>query len=212
MSQPLSSHRGRPSRSPDPGSASGRPSPTPPESQSGIPQAVRTMLGRAKAAERAASSGQRVEALRITRQLLTGAYQAGYSSRDLADCLGVSTQSVRNRLDANQWLPLSAVIAFIEVDPLFLHRLRALATDVRTTPDGTAAYSSVDIVRAVASSPIPAQFVGEPAPAEVRRRRHEPPPSRRLPAPRPPRFPEPSPTDRLSLDRVQRAMNEVPGP
>jgi hypothetical protein len=167
------------------------------------------MLQRAKAAERESTSTQRVDALRTTRQLLTGAYQAGYSSRDLAESLGVSTQSVRNRLDANQWLPLSAVINFIDVDPLFLHRLRALAAEVRSGPDGSPVYSSIDIVRAVASSPIPTQTTATP-PAPVPPSRRDS-PLRRVPTPRVSRTSEAASVEAFSSDRVRQAMNEVPG-
>ena len=186
-----------------PATSAGRPQP-------GVPSAVASLLLRAKTAESESSSGQRVDALRTTRQLLTGAYQAGYSSRDLADCLGVSTQSVRNRLDANSWLPLSAVINFIDVDPLFLHRLRAMAKEVRVAPDGAAVYSSRDIVRAVASSPTAPESPVRANPAARTVRPAAPPGGRRVNAPRTP-LQSPATADRLSFDRVRRAMDEVPG-
>jgi hypothetical protein len=79
----------------------GPPTPAPPAS---LPVELAELLHRARDREASAVGAGRVAAFRLTRALLGGARAAGYSVRQLADCLAVSPSSMRARCYSDDWV------------------------------------------------------------------------------------------------------------
>lgn len=129
-----------------------RPAPRSPRTgQDGVPPSLAHLLLAAYVAELQASTMERRSAQRLTRQLLGAASEAGYSTRELAGCLGMSAANIRNRLTHSAWLTLS------QIEPIFgigMEQLQALVQDSagRQTVRGSEPfYRAVDIVRVVAA-------------------------------------------------------------
>ena len=85
-----------------------------------VPEAVAALLLRAHAEEGTAAGAQRRPAFRLTRVLLGGAYEAGFSPSLLAGCLGVTPDAIRTRCVADGWVSRedAARIAGIDAETL----------------------------------------------------------------------------------------------
>ncbi len=114
---------------------------------------VATALRRAHLAEANAAGEARREAWRTTRELLGAAIAAGYSARILAECLGVSSESIRTRAERDGWLSVTAVQELTDLDAGALRSWRSagkLSQELRS-PQGVVFYPALDVVRALAS-------------------------------------------------------------
>jgi hypothetical protein len=69
-----------------------------------VPDRLATVLRGAVDAEQLATGEERFPALRLTRYLIAGAREAGYSTAAVAQCLGISTDSVRTRGTSDGWV------------------------------------------------------------------------------------------------------------
>jgi hypothetical protein len=69
----------------------------PPSDPLTLPDRLAAALQAAHTAETAATGAARRPAMRLTRGVIGGIVEAGYSTRAIADCLGVTSGSVRSR-------------------------------------------------------------------------------------------------------------------
>lgn len=74
------------------------------------------VLTAARAAERTARGPERRDAFRVTRFLIAGCLAAGISAEELADALGVTPHSVRNRGGADGLVPSVVFAAHARID------------------------------------------------------------------------------------------------
>jgi hypothetical protein len=119
-----------------------------------VPMSLAATLVRAHAAELVAVGPARRAAWRTMRGLLGGAMAAGYSAHSIAQCLSVSSESVRIRAERDAWLSESAILAVSDLDRLTLHRWRTtgLLTEQRQAHDGLLSYPAAELVRALADA------------------------------------------------------------
>jgi hypothetical protein len=68
------------------------------------PDRIIAVLKRAQAAELVATGRNRIPSFRTTRALLGGACALGYTPSQLAGCLGMRTETLRNRASADDWI------------------------------------------------------------------------------------------------------------
>ncbi|MCU1658870.1 MAG: hypothetical protein JWO57_3526 [Pseudonocardiales bacterium] len=74
-------------------------------------------LHRAHEAERTATGDSRIPAFRLTRSLLGGARHAGYTPARLAEGLGISVGSVRNRGSSDGWIAADVFAELTDLSP-----------------------------------------------------------------------------------------------
>jgi len=96
-----------------------RPEPDGPRSPAAtvVPERLAAVLRRALDAEQSAAGNQRIPAFRLTRHLLGGARRAGYTTSQLAGCLGVSVESVRTRGGSDGLVAVEDFATLAELDP-----------------------------------------------------------------------------------------------
>lgn len=116
-----------------------------------LPPAVVGLLRWARTEETAASGAHRRPAQRFSREVLGGAADVGYPVALLAECLGVSTCSVRSRLQGNGWLAASKVERGAGLPPATMQRWReaGLLSDELVGSDNERFYPAADVVRAL---------------------------------------------------------------
>jgi hypothetical protein len=112
---------------------------------------VANLLQRALAAERIASGPQRRPAYRVTRELLGGALEVGYSPLDLSVCLGISAASIRTRISTGGWLATStlAELADIGAEQIQHWRSEGLLPNERSAPSGESYFAAADVIWAL---------------------------------------------------------------
>lgn len=117
-----------------------------------LPRHIRLVLVRTHAAEQTTRGPRRREAFRTMRILIGGALDAGYPSSVIAECLGVSRDSLRSRAEPGSELSLAAMEG-VGLDPEALARLGhpTIFGEPRTGEDGVPFYSAADIIRGLAT-------------------------------------------------------------
>lgn len=75
---------------------------------------------RAREVESQATGANRIEAFRLTRALIGGARDLGYSAADLATCLGVRVSTLEGRTERAAWINAAAFaeLAGIRLDTI----------------------------------------------------------------------------------------------
>ncbi len=116
-----------------------------------LPARLANMLARAQAAAEAATGPERRPAWRLMRDLLGAALAVGYPAQQLADCLGVTAGSIRNRARGDGWLAAAKIQDLAEVDTDTIERWRTdgLLPYERTEAAGERLYAAVDVIRAL---------------------------------------------------------------
>lgn len=109
------------------------------------------MLGRARQAEQNAVGAQRRRAFWLTRTLIAGARVAGYTSADLARCLGISVVSVRDRRGNDGWVRASEVRMLTGWSATRVRQWQRSAdlTQCHRDATGEECYLASDLIRAV---------------------------------------------------------------
>lgn len=132
------------------------------------------LLCRLQAAERGATGSDRRPTFRLMRDVLGAALALGVPARVLADCLGTTPGSVRNRagrLDA--LVPAALVTELTGLTPSRLDRLSGgRLSDGPHGPDPSPGYPTSVLVRALVSTPVSAPAArGSGGHSRARRRR-----------------------------------------
>jgi hypothetical protein len=119
-----------------------------------IPDALAAALRRAHAVELRAIGAQRRPALRLTRSLLGGSRLAGYHASQLAECLGVSVSSIRNRGGSDGWVDVPAFtrVAGVPMETVEAWRVAGLLTATSDQIRGEQRYLASELVRALTGS------------------------------------------------------------
>jgi hypothetical protein len=109
------------------------------------------MLRRAQAAESAARGSQRRAAFRLTRQLIGGAIDAGYPADAIAECLGVTVGSLRNRTERNGLLSVAEIelLTNLSLATLLRWRIGGVLTVERIDTAGQPSYRAAEIIQAL---------------------------------------------------------------
>ena len=117
---------------------------------------LRALLLRVQAAERAAVGVHRRPTFRLMRELLGASVRLGVPAQQLAECLGTSRESVRNRatgLDGRMSAEL--IRQLIDLTPAELDDLSGGELTRHAGPSDPPAYLTLDVVRALLSAPWP---------------------------------------------------------
>jgi hypothetical protein len=85
--------------------------PIPPPPPPRLAGPVAALLRAARDAERQASGPDRRAAFRLTRVLLGGARAAGHNAAQLAACLGLTANAVRDRCGSDGWVRVTQLSA-----------------------------------------------------------------------------------------------------
>lgn len=116
---------------------------------------LRALLLRVQVAERAAVGAHRRPTFRLMRELLGGAVRLGVPAQLLAECLGTSRDSVRNRASGRDG-PMSAELIrrLTDLTPAQLDQLSGgeLTRDGAQLDQHT--YLTLDVVRALLNTPV----------------------------------------------------------
>jgi hypothetical protein len=116
-----------------------------------LPERVISLLLWAREQEDAANGAARRPALRFTREIISGVLDIGYSSGIVAECLGITTSSVRSRVQPGGWLPARKVEKGARLRPGTLRRWQAegMLPEGQIGLDGDIAYPAVAVIRAL---------------------------------------------------------------
>lgn len=126
----------------------------------GLHPRLEAVLHRVQEAERTAVGNQRRPTFRLMRELLGASVQLGVPIAQLADCLGSSRNSVRNRVSGCDD-PMSAELIrqLTGLTPAQLDRLSGGELTRAGKPSKAAgqasAYLTIDVVRALLATPQP---------------------------------------------------------
>ena len=87
------------------------------------------------------------------RELLGGVIAAGHPAHLVAECLGVSADSIRTRIARDGWLSGPVIVDQLGIDEATLLSWHSdgLLPSERREPDATVSYSAVELVRCVAA-------------------------------------------------------------
>jgi DNA-binding transcriptional regulator YiaG len=122
------------------------------------------VLRRAHAAESLATGADRIEAFRLTRTLIGGARDAGYSAPALARCLGITVSTLASRAQPDGWITAAAFaeIAGVRIDTVRRWHRQGRLPDPVHDHDGIR-YRASDLVLALAGPPAaPRALIAEP--------------------------------------------------
>jgi hypothetical protein len=153
----------RPSRRPMPLGTDREPTPAPASAAPGnvgpeLHPRLEALLHRVQEAERTAVGDQRRPTFRLMRELLAASVRLGVPTQQLAECLGVRRDAVRNRaggLDGKMSAEL--IHQLTDLTPAQLDRFsRGELSRARAHPDPAdqaPAYLTTDVVRALLKTP-----------------------------------------------------------
>ena len=111
------------------------------------------MLRRIHKAEKTATGDQRRPTFRLMREVLTASIHLGVAAKLLAECLGTSAQSVRNRVsDPDAMMGRELISQLTDLTPEELDVL-SHGELTRNQPSAVTAYRTIDVVRALVSIP-----------------------------------------------------------
>jgi hypothetical protein len=116
-----------------------------------VPERVLSLLLWARDQEDAAAGPSRRPAQRFTREIISGILDIGYPSGTVAQCLGITTSSLRSRVQPGGWLPARKVERGSRLRAGTLRRWQAegLLPEGQIGLDGDIAYPAVAVVRAL---------------------------------------------------------------
>jgi hypothetical protein len=121
------------------------------DTRSTMPHSLEDLLRAASRAEKSARESQRRTAFRTMRYLLAGARANGFLYAELAEVLGVTARSIRNRIVDDG--PITAVqfahLASVSVDDLTAWHDAGLLGDATTDPEGHTSYLASRLIHAV---------------------------------------------------------------
>jgi DNA-binding transcriptional regulator YiaG len=120
-----------------------------------LPTDVVIVLQRARALERSETGHSRIEAYRLTRALLGGAREAGFSAPQLADCLGVSVSTLQGRAYSDDWVsePVFAELSGVGVDAIRRWRRCGRLPHRSRGEDGDTCYLASDLITTMVNPP-----------------------------------------------------------
>lgn len=108
------------------------------------------MLQRAHTAESLAAGTERTEAFRLTRALIGGARDAGYSAPQLAQCLGVTVATVVSRTARDEWISATVFADLAGIRNETIRRWRRQGRLPEPRLDNAApVYRAGDLIRAL---------------------------------------------------------------
>jgi hypothetical protein len=120
-----------------------------------LPPDVAAVLVRAHDLERIETGHGRIAAYRLTRALLGGAREAGFSASVLAECLGVSVSTLQGRAYSDGWIrePEFAALSGIDIDAI--RRWRRSGRLPRRVKDdtGCTCYRASDLITTMLNPP-----------------------------------------------------------
>lgn len=112
------------------------------------------VLRRVQEAERSAVGAQRRPTFRLMREILGAAIRLGVPAQLLADCLGTSRQSVRNRASGlDGTLSAELIQRLTDLSPAQLDRLSGGELTRHTQRADQRAHATTDVVRALLGTP-----------------------------------------------------------
>lgn len=118
-----------------------------------LPPPIAHLLRWAWERERRTGGLRRRNACRLTRQVIGGIVEAGYPSRAVADCLGLTTRTVLDRIEHDGWLPASVVEEATGIGPpgwLALATRQSGKEPSRYDTQSDSSYPAVEVIRALA--------------------------------------------------------------
>jgi hypothetical protein len=122
--------------------------------RSTLPPGLADLLHRVQQAERTARGAQRRPTFRFMRDVLGASIHLGVPVRLLAECLGTTPGSVRNRASRLDGLVAADLATELTgLTPAQLDRLSGGARSVARRGSGALGYPTIDLVRAVMCAP-----------------------------------------------------------
>lgn len=121
-----------------------------------LPADLAALLVRAHDAEQTETGAARIAAFRLTRALLGGAREAGFSAAVLAECLGVSVSTLQGRAYCDDWVREPEFSELSGIDVAALRRWRRSGRLPHRIKDdsGCTCYRASDLIATMANPPV----------------------------------------------------------
>jgi hypothetical protein len=117
-----------------------------------LPRRVTDVLLRARSSENAATGTSRRRAWQLTRELIRATLSAGYSAALIAEALGVTSGSIRNRAGGSGFLDAAELLELADLSSAVLDQWRLDGLLPNTKVDGfdKPMYAAEDIILGLA--------------------------------------------------------------
>ncbi len=117
-----------------------------------LPARVASVLLRARASERVATGTNRRRAWQLTRELIQATLSAGYPATLIADALGVTSGTIRNRAGGSGFLDAGELLELADLSSAILDHWQINGLLPRTRIDGfdRRMYAAEDIILGLA--------------------------------------------------------------